>query len=256
MTENFGSYSIRPIPLCVIENFPRAERHWKLRISSEETLPECNYTWYLEGPNENYLIDTGMESVRLAGKYKVTHIQTLDEGLKKLGLEVGDIDYILVTHAHHDHIANIRRFPRAKAIIQRAELEEAYNPFEYNKIRLPADYPELLKGARWEVVERDTVIDENIKLIFTPCHSAGGQSVAVRTSQGRAIVTGFDCIQENSDPPEDIKKKGYSFTISVTHTNPIELYESTKKVINIADIIIPIHEYDSLKYVKKLVSVF
>jgi N-acyl homoserine lactone hydrolase len=165
-----------------------------------------------QAARENYLVDTGMESERFAArKYKTVHIQTLDEGLNKLGLEVGDIDYVIFTHAHHDHIANLRRFPQAKAIIQRAELEEARNPFEYTKPRLPADYPDLIKRVRWEIVEGDIVIDKNIELIFTPGHSAGGQSVAVKTSQGLAIITGFDCVQENFDPPEEIKKKGVSF---------------------------------------------
>lgn len=253
MAQNIGNYSIHPIPLCIIENFPRTERHWKMGISSEETLPECNYTWYIEGPEKNYLVDTGMESERFSGgKYNITHIQTLDEGLSKLGLEVGDIDYVILTHAHHDHIANLRRFPRAKAIIQRAELEEALNPFEFFRLRLPADYQDLFKGADWEVVEGDTVIDENLELIFTPGHSPGGQSVGVKTSQGLAIIAGFDCVQENFDPPEHIKKRGFSFTISVTHTNPIELYNSTKKIIELADIVIPIHEYTNLKNVTKI----
>lgn len=253
MAHHIGYYAVHPIPLCVIENFPRSERHWKLRISSEETIPECNYAWYLEGPRENYLVDTGMESERFSARsYKVKHIQTLDEGLKKLGLEVGDIDYVIVTHAHHDHIANLRRFPRAKAIIQRVELEEALNPFEYTRPRLPADYQDLLKGVRWEIIEGDTIIDENVELIFTPGHSPGGQSVAVKTSQGLAIIAGFDCVQENFNPPEEFKRRGFPFTISVTHTDPIQLYESTKKVISFADIIIPIHEYEALKHVSKI----
>lgn len=253
MVSNLGNYAIHPIPLCVIENFPRTERHWKLRIPSEETIAECNYTWYIEGPHENYLVDAGMESERFStGKYRIRHIQTLDEGLGKLGLTVDDIDYVIVTHTHHDHIANLRRFTRAKAIVQRVELEEALNPFEYIRPRLPKDYFDLLEGVQWEVVEGDTKIDENIELIFTPGHSPGGQSVAVKTSQGLAIIAGFDSIRENFEPPEDIRKKGYPFTISSTLTNPIEFYESTKKIIGLADIIIPIHEYEALKDISRI----
>ena len=253
MAGNIGNYAIHPIPLCIVENFPRTERHWKLGISSQETIPECNYTWYIEGPSKNYLVDTGIESERFAtGKYKIRHVQTLDEGLNKLGLEVGDIDYVIVTHTHHDHIANLSRFPRAKAIVQRVELEAAHNPFEYTRPRLPKDYFDLFKGVQWEVIKGDSKIDENIDLIFTPGHSPGGQSVAVKTSQGLAIIVGFDCVQENFDPPDEIRKKGFPFTISATHTNPIELYESTKRVINLADIIIPIHEYEALKNIKRI----
>jgi hypothetical protein len=39
----------------------------------------------------------------------------------------------------------------------------------------------------------------------------------------------------------------FHFTISVTHTNPVQLNECTKRVIHLADIIIPIHEYTNLR---------
>ena len=253
MLPRSGDYSIHPLPLCTIENFPRAHLHWMLPMSSEERIRDCHYVWYLEGPRERYLIDAGISAERFAARHmKSVHIQTLDEALNKLGLEVGDIDYVIVSHAHHDHIANLRRFPRAKAIIQRAELEEALNPFAYSKPRLPADYPDLLKGVRWEVVQGDTRIDDHIELLLTPGHSAGGQSVAVKTSQDLAIITGFCCMQENFDPPEEFKKRGYSFTIGTSHINPVALYESTKRVISLADLIIPCHEYDSLINVSKI----
>lgn len=248
MIRQSGNYSIHPLPLCTVESFPRAHLHWMLPMSSEERVRDGHYVWYLKGPRQNYLVDAGITAERFASKnLKSVHIQTLDEALNGLGLEVGDIDYVIVTHAHHDHIANLRRFPNAKAIIQRAELEEARNPFAYAKPRLPVDYSQLLEGVAWEVVEGDTRIDDQIELLFTPGHSAGGQSVAVATSQGRAIITGFCCMQENFDPPEEFKQRGYPFTIGASHVNPVALYESAKRVIELADRIIPIHEFESLK---------
>ncbi len=246
-------YSIYPLPLCTNESFPRAHLHWMLPMSSEERVRDCHYVWYIEGPSAKYLVDAGIQAERFIAKnVKSVHIQTVDEALNKLGLEVGDIDYVIVTHAHHDHIANLRQFPKAKAIIQRVELEEAQNPFPYAKLRLPPDYPELLKGVRWEIIEGDTQIDDNLELIFTPGHSAGGQSVAVKTAQGKAIITGFCCMQENFDPPAEFKKRGYAFTIGSSHVNPVALYESTQRVIETADVIIPCHEYNNLKDVTKI----
>jgi glyoxylase-like metal-dependent hydrolase (beta-lactamase superfamily II) len=224
-----------------------------LPMSSEERVRDCHYVWYIKGPRENYLVDAGIQAERFIAKgLQSVHIQTLDEGLNKLGLEIGDIDYVIVTHAHHDHISNLRQFPKAKAIIQHTELEEAQNPFPYAKLRLPADYADLLRGVRWEIIEGDTKIDENIELVYTPGHSAGGQSVAVKTSQGKAVITGFCCLQENFNPPEAFQKRGYSFTIGSSHVNPIQLYESTKRIIDLADTIIPCHEYENLKNVNRI----
>ena len=157
-------------------------------------------------------------------------------------MELGDIDYVIVTHSHYDHTTNLRRFPRAKAIIQKAELEQIRHPFPYTQPRLPKDFQELFEGVRWEVIKGDTRIDDQIELLFTPGHSAGGQSVAVKTAEGTAVITGWCCHRENFDPPAEFKAKGFPFTIGVSHTNPVELYESTRKVLERADLIIPCHE--------------
>jgi glyoxylase-like metal-dependent hydrolase (beta-lactamase superfamily II) len=225
-----------------------------LPVNSEERIADCHYVWYIEGPRERYLVDGGITAERFASarNLKSRQIQTIDEALNKFGLESSDIDYVIVSHSHHDHITNLRQFSKAKAIIQRKELEQAYNPFPYWAPRLPADYADLLKGVRWEVIEGDTKIDDNIDLLFTPGHSNGGQSIAVKTAQGLAVITGFCCMQENFNPPEEFKKKGYPFTLNGSHINAQELYDSMVRVIDLADIILPCHEYEGLINVTKV----
>jgi N-acyl homoserine lactone hydrolase len=242
-----GHYVIHPIPLCTVEDFPRANLHWLLPVSSEEKVRDCHFVWYLEGPGANYLVDAGVTADRFTARgFRSMHIQTVEEGLRKFGLEVGDIDYLILTHSHYDHTANLCRFPKAKAIIQQAELNQIHHPFAYTQSRLPKDFLELFEEARWEVVRGDTRIDDRIELLLTPGHTAGGQSVAVKTARGTAVITGWCCTQENFDPPAAFKEKGFPFTISASHTNPVELYESTGRIIDLADVILPIHEYESL----------
>jgi len=243
MSPKTGKYVIHQIPLCIVEDFPRANLHWLLPVPLEEKVRDGHFVWFLEGPRENYLVNAGAPAERFTSRnFKATHLQTLDEGLQKLGLEVRDIDYVIVTHSHYDHTANLRRFPRAKAIIQEAELEQIRHPFPYTQPRLPKDFQELFEGVRWEVIKGDTRIDDQIELLFTPGHSAGGQSVSVKTAQGTAVITGWCCHRENFDPPAEFKAKGFPFTIGVSHTNPVELYESTLRVMELADLIIPCHE--------------
>jgi N-acyl homoserine lactone hydrolase len=247
MSITAGSYVIHQIPLCTVEDFPRANLHWLLPVSREDKVREGHYVWFLEGPRENYLVDAGVNSARFTSRnFKSRDIQTLEEGLQKLGVELGDIDYVIVTHSHYDHTAHIRSFPRARAIIQEAELEQIRRPFAYTQPKLPKDFQELFEGVRWEVVKGDTKIDDRIELLLTPGHSAGGQSVSVKTAQGTAVITGWCCMQENFEPPVEFRERGFPFTLNVSHTNPIELYESTKRVMDLADIIIPCHEYESL----------
>ena len=247
MPSKTDHYVIHQIPLCTVEDFPRANYHWLLPVPSDEKIRECHFVWYLEGPRDNYLVDAGVSSERFISRhFQSRDIQTLEEGLQKVGLEVADIDYVIVTHSHYDHTANLRRFPKAKAIIQEAEIEQICHPFAYTQPRLPKDFDELFEGVRWEVVKGDTKIDDRIELLLTPGHSAGGQSVAVKTAQGTAVITGWCCMMENFDPPVEFRERGFPFTINVSHTNPVELYESTRRVMGLADVIIPCHEYESL----------
>lgn len=235
------NYVIHPIPLQTIGGFAKPKMTYPFNWG--QTVSMGVYVWYLEGPRENIIVDAGIPPERLLTRgYTVQPIQTLDEGLKKVGLGVGDIDFVIVTHTHHDHIALAHKFPKAKFIIQRAELEFARDPHPIFKAILPKDFLELIEGLHFEVVEGDTKIDEGVELLLTPGHTPGNQSVAVKTAQGTAIITGWCCIQEDFAPPAEIREAGLFLIPPGIHTDLMQAYESVVRVKNIADIIIPVHE--------------
>ena len=247
MTSGSDNYVIHPIPLCTNDTFPRASLHWLLPVPLDHKITVCHYAWYIEGPGYNYLVDAGVTADRLTARnFKSRHIQTVEEGLHKLGLEPYDIDYVILTHSHYDHSADLYKFSKSKVIIQQAELDQIRNPFAYTKPRLPNDFESFFEGADWEIVSGDTRIDDKIELLLTPGHTAGGQSVVVKTAAGTAVITGWCCTRENFDPPTEFVEKGFPFTIGGSHTNPMELYDSTRRIIELADLILPCHEFESL----------
>ena len=191
------------------------------------------YAFYLEGGKENILIDTGLEQFmvpdEVAHKYEL-EILEFEDALKTVGLHPEDIDIIIHTHLHNDHCENDYKCSRAKIIVQKAEYEFFLNPH-------PLDhryYPDILDGLDIELVEGDVHLMDGIDLIFTPGHTPGGQSVAVQTSAGRAIITGFCCNDRN------FPAVGPAITPGV-HTDAIAAYDSIQKIKEMADIIIPIH---------------
>lgn len=204
-----------------------------------------HFVWFIEGLRQNILVDAGMtlEEDTTRG-FKGTNIQSLEEGLGKLGLKFDDIDTIILTHSDHDHLALAHKFTRAKVIIQKAELEFARNPHPWYQTLRAVRYPhfsKLIEGLRFEVVEGDVKIDDGLDIIYSPGHTPGGQSVAVRTSQGTAIITGWCCVDECFEPSPELKKKGLKFFMTSLHTNPLQLYDTISKVISRADILIPVH---------------
>ena len=84
---------------------------------------------YLEGTDKKTIADTGITAERLASPgYKVKPVQTLAEGLRKVGLTPADVEVIILTHLHHHHYSQARVFPNAEVIVQRSELEFTPNP--------------------------------------------------------------------------------------------------------------------------------
>jgi len=197
------------------------------------------YIWYIEGPKENIIVDTGCEIEKLnnAG-FTSKQIATPEEALSQVGLKCEDIDIVIVTHLHFDHIELAHKYPNAKFIVQKAELDDALNPHDgYKWVYDKA----LLDGVNFEVVDGDHEIVEGVRVLLTPGHSKGGQSIAVDTDEGRTVIPGFCCIRRNFEPPEPINQV-MPVIVPGIQFDFVQLYESMQRIKKEADIILPLHE--------------
>ena len=93
----------------------------------------------------------------------------------------------------------------------------------------------MLDGLKVTQVQGDAEIAEGVQVIFSPGHTVGGQSVAVNTVHGRAIITGFCCNAKN------FPAQGPAIAPGV-HINLAEAYDTIQKIRAMADILIPIHD--------------
>ena len=179
---------------------------------------------------------------------KIDHIgiavSNIEEALKTyclvLGLKPEDIEIIIFTHAHEDHVQQARKYPNARLIIQKTELEFARNPHPIQQFTYQ---PKLIEGLNFEVIEGDKQIVDGVSVMLTPGHSPGGQSVIVDTAKGKAVITGCCCVRRNFEPPRELGVEVISTGIVI---DPIQSYDSLIKIKNIADIIIPLHDAEFL----------
>lgn len=192
------------------------------------------YVFYLEGGPEKILVDTGLEQFMVPPGVEEQcgfKVQEFEEALDSFGLKPEDIDIIIHTHLHNDHCENDYKCTNAKVYVQKREYEFFQNPH-------PIDhryFPDLLDDVDVVQVDGDTEIADGIQVLLTPGHSAGGQSIAVNTRQGKAIITGFCCNEQNFPAKGPIVPSG-------VHINVIDAYESARRVQELADIIIPLHD--------------
>jgi glyoxylase-like metal-dependent hydrolase (beta-lactamase superfamily II) len=194
------------------------------------------YAFYLEGGGHKILVDTGMEEFMVpAGAVEETglNIMEFEDALATVSLKPEDIDIVIQTHLHNDHCENTYKCTNAKVYVQKAELDFFNEPH-------PIDhryYSDLLDESEIVAVEGEAEIVPGIRVIPTPGHTPGGQSVAVETDAGTAVITGFCCNGSN------FPSVGPAVTPGV-HINAIEAYESAQRVKELADIIIPIHDVE------------
>jgi N-acyl homoserine lactone hydrolase len=192
------------------------------------------YAFYLKGGDNRILVDTGLGDFVAPPEAEEAfgfRILEFEEALTTVGLTPAEIDIIIHTHLHNDHCENDYKCTNAEIYVQKAEYEFLLNPH-------PVDhryYPDILDGLNVTQVEGDAEIAEGVQVIFSPGHTVGGQSVAVNTVQGRAIITGFCCDAKN------FPAQGPAIAPGV-HINLLEAYDTIQKIRAMADILIPIHD--------------
>lgn len=112
--------------------------------------------------------------------------QTVDvaDVLATCGVDIKKVQALILTHLHFDHCGQARRF-MAPVFVQSVELEAARSP-RYT-------VPEWLPDADVRAIDGDAAIASGVRVIATPGHTSGHQSVVVDASDGRAVIVGQAC---------------------------------------------------------------
>lgn len=235
-------YRIRPIVVGTKE-FDKGMMTYQHDYGKPFTIPI--YAWLLEGGERPILVDTGeMRPIQSAAREEAIGgpIHTIESGLARFGLSPKDIGAVIHTHLHNDHCENDYKFENAVFYVHEKELARIHDPhpldFRYN-----LEYVEDVEEAgQIEVVREDREIAPGVRVMHTPAHTEGGQSVCVDTDAGLAIITGFCLIRENFYPPASVTGREMEVIPPGTHVNVYEAYDIVRRVRDLADVLIPLHE--------------
>jgi len=209
-------------------------------------VTSVSYIWYIEGADDRILVDAGgdIEYVsRSMGRIPVKEIQSLETGLGKFGTGVDDIDIVILTHLHYDHVQLASLFTKARFLVQRSELKFAYS--RHPMVRTLGYIREFYDKLNFDVIEGDHTICDGLSVICTPGHSPGGQSVIIQTTKGRAIISGLCTIRENFEPPPSIAAVVPVIPTGI-YSDICNNYDSLIKIKEMADIIVPLHDPECL----------
>jgi glyoxylase-like metal-dependent hydrolase (beta-lactamase superfamily II) len=86
------------------------------------------YFWVVRNPDRTVLVDCGFDRERGRAKNR---IQETDPAglLARMGIAPADVDHVVISHMHFDHVGNLNLFPRATFSITREEYEFWTGPY-------------------------------------------------------------------------------------------------------------------------------
>jgi glyoxylase-like metal-dependent hydrolase (beta-lactamase superfamily II) len=235
-------YTIHPVVMGT-KVFDKSMMTYQYGQGQTYTIPI--YTWIIRGGDKNILVDTGeMSPIQSEDRQKAINakIYTFETGLEKYGLKPSDIDIVIHTHLHNDHCENDYKCENAVFYIHEKELESIHNPHPLDYRYLEDYIDDIEENGQIRVISKDCGIVEGISVEHTPAHTKGGLTVYIETQKGKAAITGFCVINENFNPPPEIRGMEMEVIPPGTHVNVHQAYDIMLQVRDKADILIPVHE--------------
>ena len=131
------------------------------------------------------LVDTGIGDppAEIIRYWDIVNEQ-MAAALAEHDLSPADVKIVVNTHLHWDHCGQNAVFPHAPFYVQRPELERARR-----EETLTSEWFDFT-GARFELVDGEAEIAPGVRVIPTPGHTVGHQSVVVEAPAGEQLFIG------------------------------------------------------------------
>ena len=153
---------------------------------------------YLIRHGDRYMLwDTGLTDA-LIGHDMDNAAQTirvkrsLVDQLAELGLKPERIETIGISHWHFDHVGQAGRFPQARLLMGKADLEmlRADPPVDEDSVKALAHW--LTGGGKLEevVADKDVFGDGRVVMLKLPGHTPGHYALLVRLASGPVLLSG------------------------------------------------------------------
>lgn len=172
-------------------------------IDPQDTLILAFQSYVVKTPHHTILIDSCIGNDKPRPTRPKWHMKTDDTYLRALsaaGLGVGDIDFVMCTHLHVDHVGwNTRlengrwvpTFPNARYIFGKGEFD--YWTAQHAKAEVPPFADSVLpvvEANKAEIVTNDHQIGDHVRLLPTPGHTPGHVAFTFGRGKDEAVFSG------------------------------------------------------------------
>lgn len=149
--------------------------------------------WVLETAGRIVLVDTGFPQ-RVADEHGISdHVRTA-ELLRRMGIDMGDVDDVIVSHLHYDHFAEPGAFPRATFHVQRQEVEYFLGRGRNHPVSVLTDKESigevhgLVKSERINLLDGGATDLDGLIAMHVGGHTPGSQITVLETGRGPLVL--------------------------------------------------------------------
>jgi glyoxylase-like metal-dependent hydrolase (beta-lactamase superfamily II) len=168
-------------------------------------LVMCVQSFVVKTPQHNILVDScvGNHKPRPTRPFwNMLDSDRFEKGLAAAGLTVNDIDYVMCTHLHVDHVGwNTRlengrwvpTFPKARYVMADRELAHWTQKEKEDSTGVPWITDSVLPivaAQRAQIVKSDFALNDQVQFLPTPGHTIDHYSVLVGRPGRDALITG------------------------------------------------------------------
>jgi glyoxylase-like metal-dependent hydrolase (beta-lactamase superfamily II) len=229
--------------------------------ASEKLIGMPAYGVLIEHADGYFLFDTGFDLHHFQTAISPTGAvqseqQTIPAQLSLLGLDAGDIDFVVNSHYHFDHCGGNKHCRHAKTLCHKCELEAAYKPEPFEALTYSDRSFEPVRGMgadidiytpRFETLCGDQEIAKGLHLIETPGHTLGHSSLLVELGGRRPMLFPADACYTQKSFDELI--------VPSSHVDPVRGYQSILKIRDLArkhdaEVFFPHDEVNYASYLK------
>ena len=243
--EKTGVKSIYALKYAVVEFLPNYAVYWMgdpHYLNNQPPPRLFQYYWLIQTAERNILIDVGV-SPEMAAQRKMIDYKAPDVLLENVGLKTSDIDSIILTHAHWDHLDGIDSFGKSTLYVQRAcyrfTVEEGaeydfFRRWGYPTRKDSFSLLTLMWDNRLKILDGDTELFPGIKVVKVDGHFPGLQLVVVDTERGRIVIA--------SDAMHLYDNLERDFPMGLYFGNLREIVKGYETIRNLAGLVLPGHD--------------
>ena len=171
-------------------------------IDANDVLILCFQSYVVKTPHHTILIDSciGNDKLRPRPQWNLKTDDAYMRALAAAGFSVDDIDFVMCTHLHADHVGwNTRlednrwvpTFPNARYVFAKDEFD--YSTEQHARTPRPAfddSVLPIIEANKAEIVRNDYTIGDHVRILPTPGHTPGHVAFTFGRGKDDAVFSG------------------------------------------------------------------